>query len=169
MNRQCFTCLVVLQLIFLVIAFGLCSAEQIHGSSFAADERGQESEFTTAAQAHKVTTTTIRWNVISSGGTQATIGSDKVLYGTAIQTAIGEVTSPNYIVRQGFWQSFAPACLQGDADGNGYLSISDAVFIVNFIFGGGAPPERTCNGDVNGDGFISISDAVEVISFVFKG
>ena len=33
-----------------------------------------------------------------------------------------------------------PECISGDPDGNGSTSIGDAVYIINYIFGGGPPP-----------------------------
>jgi hypothetical protein len=61
----------------------------------------------------------------------------------------------------------------GDADGDLALSISDAVFLIQYIFAGGPPP-GDCNytfglGDADGDGSISISDAVYLIQYIFAG
>ncbi len=120
------------------------------------------------SQNYTVTATSLSWQVISSGGTQATIGTDKVLFGTAVQTAIGEVTTPNYIIHQGFWQNFGEKCRAGDADGSGAVSLSDAVYIINYIFSNGPPPAQVCAADVNGDGVISIGDAVEILRLVFQ-
>ncbi len=58
------------------------------------------------------------------------------------------------------------ACIPGDADGNGIITISDAVFVINYIFGGGPTP---CNGDANCDCIITISDAVFLINYIFGG
>ncbi len=57
-------------------------------------------------------------------------------------------------------------CIPGDADGNGIITISDAVFVINYIFGGGPTP---CNGDANCDCIITISDAVYLINYIFGG
>ncbi|MBK7092296.1 MAG: dockerin type I repeat-containing protein [bacterium] len=60
-------------------------------------------------------------------------------------------------------------CLCGDANNSGGFSISDAVFIIAHIFGGGPAPVQACLGDANGSGGISISDAVFLISHIFGG
>ena len=60
-------------------------------------------------------------------------------------------------------------CRCGDADGNGAISISDAVKTINFIFAGGSAPNPLCRGDADGNGSISISDAVKLINFIFGG
>ena len=57
-------------------------------------------------------------------------------------------------------------CIPGDADGNGVLTISDAVFMIAYIFSGGPAP---CNGDANCDCVESISDAVYLINYIFSG
>ncbi len=61
--------------------------------------------------------------------------------------------------------SFA-CCLCGDCDCNGAINISDAVCLVQHIFGGGLLPG--C-GDADGNQAISISDCVRLISFIFAG
>jgi hypothetical protein len=57
----------------------------------------------------------------------------------------------------------------GDANRDLIVSISDAVFLVNFIFAGGYAPIVTCLGDADGNGFVSISDAVCLVNFIFNG
>ena len=61
----------------------------------------------------------------------------------------------------------APQVLQGDADNSGTYSIGDAVYLINYIFAGGSPPQTTKNGDADCDGGISVSDAVFLINFIF--
>jgi hypothetical protein len=67
-------------------------------------------------------------------------------------------------------------CSCGDANDDGGVDISDAVFLIAYIFSGGAAPGPcTCSGtgnemgDANGDGTVDISDAVYLISYIFSG
>lgn len=60
-------------------------------------------------------------------------------------------------------------CKCGDADGSGTFSISDAVYLINYIFAGGPAPTPTCRGDADGSGTVSISDAVYLINYIFAG
>ncbi len=62
-------------------------------------------------------------------------------------------------------------CRPGDADGTTLLSISDAVYLISYIFAGGpAPtPYPVCSGDANCDCLVSISDAVYLINYIFAG
>ena len=60
-----------------------------------------------------------------------------------------------------------PIC--GDADRSGAVSISDAVYLIKFIFGGGPAPYVLRAGDPNCDGQVSISDVVRLIQYIFAG
>lgn len=58
--------------------------------------------------------------------------------------------------------------LCGDANGDGLVNIGDAVFLINYIFGGGQPPVPLSSGDENGDGEANIGDAVYLINHIFN-
>jgi len=55
----------------------------------------------------------------------------------------------------------------GDADQSGEVDVSDVVFIIRFVFSGGAPPALPNAADANGDGAVDVSDAVYLISYIF--
>ena len=57
--------------------------------------------------------------------------------------------------------------LSGDANGDGKISVSDVVYLINYLFKGGPPPVNPS--DANGDGKISVSDVVYLINYLFKG
>ncbi len=57
----------------------------------------------------------------------------------------------------------------GNANGDGSLNVSDAVYIVAYVFQGGPAPDPLCIGNANGDDSINISDAVYMVNYVFKG
>jgi hypothetical protein len=57
----------------------------------------------------------------------------------------------------------------GDANGDKSFNVADAVFLINYVFKGGAAPTPQDAGDANGDGFANIGDAVYLINFVFRG
>ncbi len=57
----------------------------------------------------------------------------------------------------------------GDADGSGMVTISDAVYLINYIFAGGPAPNPLLSGDVDCTGAVSISDAVYLINYIFAG
>jgi hypothetical protein len=57
----------------------------------------------------------------------------------------------------------------GDANGDMEVNVGDAVFIINYVFKGGAAPDPICEGDANSDDDVNVGDAVFLISYVFKG
>lgn len=64
---------------------------------------------------------------------------------------------------------FAQTCYCGDADNNGIVNISDAVYTIAYIFGGGQAPDPLCLGDSDGNGIVNISDTVYLIGWIFGG
>lgn len=56
----------------------------------------------------------------------------------------------------------------GDANGDEYINIGDAVFLINNIFKEGPFPEPIESGDANCDGSSDVGDAVYVINLAFK-
>lgn len=57
-----------------------------------------------------------------------------------------------------------------NSNGDASLAISDAVYIINFIFvGGNIPKPVLACGDSNGDCKVNISDAIWIINMVFVG
>lgn len=67
------------------------------------------------------------------------------------------------------YQFGGPTYVPGDADGNGIVNISDAVYMIAYIFGGGGAPDPMASGDADGNGVAGISDAVYLIAYIFGG
>jgi hypothetical protein len=57
----------------------------------------------------------------------------------------------------------------GDADGNEIVNISDAVYLIAYIFGGGPEPDPLIAGDADCNSIVNISDAVYLIAYIFGG
>ena len=57
----------------------------------------------------------------------------------------------------------------GDANGSGTVNISDAVYLIAYIFSGGPAPSPLLAGDANCIGSVNISDAVYLIAYIFSG
>jgi hypothetical protein len=57
----------------------------------------------------------------------------------------------------------------GDANGDGFVDISDAVCLIAYIFSGGSAPSPLLAGDANCDAAVDISDVVYLIAYIFSG
>lgn len=57
----------------------------------------------------------------------------------------------------------------GDANKDAEVNVSDAVWIINWVFAGGQDPDPLEIADANCDGDVNVSDAVWVINYVFTG
>jgi hypothetical protein len=57
----------------------------------------------------------------------------------------------------------------GDANHDGIIDISDAVYLIAYIFSGGSAPSPLLAGDANCDGMDDISDVVYLIAYIFSG
>ncbi len=63
---------------------------------------------------------------------------------------------------------YIPDYLQGDANFDGAFNVSDAVYIINYAFVDGEPPQPVLEaGDANDDGEVNVSDAVFMVNFIF--
>ena len=58
---------------------------------------------------------------------------------------------------------------RGDTDHNSFVSVSDVVYLINYIFASGQAPIPPASGDANCSGAISISDVVFLINYIFAG
>jgi hypothetical protein len=149
-----------------------CGATQCHGANYAEEpgklfrqSRGHGGLFCSAChgEPHAIVTSRVaRDNAqnIALQGFPGTLRKCSVCHGI---TPTGP--GPHGIL--------ASQCQCGDANSDHAIDISDAVFVISYIFSGGAAP-GDCNGthglgDANGDGAVDISDAVYLISFIFSG
>jgi hypothetical protein len=58
--------------------------------------------------------------------------------------------------------------LRGDANSDGYVDITDVVFLLSYLFRTAAAPRPMEAGDVTCDGDVSIDDVVYLISYLFR-
>ncbi len=56
----------------------------------------------------------------------------------------------------------------GDASGDGEIDISDAVYLITYIFKSGPAPDPLCAGDIDNIDAVDIADAVYLINYIFK-
>jgi hypothetical protein len=98
-------------------------------------------------------------------------GSSSSFQSTATvgETVTGPISSPSYQMSQGFWDDLGDNYICGDANGDGSVDISDAVYLIAYIFSGGGAPNPLLAGDANCDAAVDISDVVYLIAYIFSG
>jgi len=60
-----------------------------------------------------------------------------------------------------------PSGTEGDANGDSLVDIGDVIFLLNYLFMNGPPPNPPSAGDANGDCFIGISDVIWLINYLY--
>lgn len=58
---------------------------------------------------------------------------------------------------------------RGDANGDGTVGVSDAIYISNFLFGGGPPPPCMEAADADANGTVNNTDIVAILNHLFLG
>ncbi len=57
----------------------------------------------------------------------------------------------------------------GDANGDERISLSDIIYLVNYVFKAGPEPlPFFLSGDMNGDGTVALNDIIALINYIFK-
>ncbi len=89
------------------------------------------------------------------------------IYGMKITTSLtgDENPSNNQMTATTIMEQSPYLC--GDVNDDGLINVSDAVFIINYVFLGSSAPDPLCIGDANGDDTINVSDAVYLINYIF--
>lgn len=65
---------------------------------------------------------------------------------------------------------FGDACTRGDVNISGTINSADIIYLVNFVFKGGAVPKCSpSTGDVNCNGVTNSADIIFLVNYVFKG
>ncbi len=59
--------------------------------------------------------------------------------------------------------------LCGDVNETGDINVSDLVYMVNFVFKGGAEPLPYLSGDCDLSGDVNVTDLVFMVSYIFRG
>jgi hypothetical protein len=62
-----------------------------------------------------------------------------------------------------------PPVQVGDANGNGNTDAGDVVYLLNYLYLNGTPPQPIMTGDVNGDDVVDGADIVYLINYLFRG
>ncbi|MBI4585657.1 MAG: hypothetical protein HY717_16725 [Planctomycetes bacterium] len=58
---------------------------------------------------------------------------------------------------------------RGDPNNDGDMDVSDAIFLLRFLYLDSIEPACLESADVNNDGLIELQDSINILNFVFKG
>jgi hypothetical protein len=81
----------------------------------------------------------------------------------------GLVDSIPYVEANQAIEIIEGASTRGDANGDGQINLADAVYLVNYLFIGGPPPDPLWMGDANCSCGVDLADAVYVVNWLFIG
>ncbi len=106
-----------------------------------------------------------RHQIGASGSTRATTGATRLesIVGQNATGYAGDLSMGFLATTDGHY--YVP----GDVDGNHMVNISDAVFIIRYVFGGGDAPDPYVAGDVDCNEMVNVSDAVYLVGHIFGG
>lgn len=115
----------------------------------------------------------LNWYSVNGGGA-VNSGAGTFRMGASVgQSVAGFVSGAQYKLGVGFWYGAGGACpvtMTGDVNNNGAITSADIIYLVNFVFKGGATPiPCTASGDVNCNGAVTSADIIYLVNFVFKG
>lgn len=100
------------------------------------------------------------------GGQKQNSGCDRYVFAGGQSSAIGAGTSTNYNLSAGFVYPVVVKC--GDANADGKISVSDVVYLVNYLFKAGPAAKPYEAGEANCDGKVTVSDVVYLVNYLFK-
>ncbi len=87
----------------------------------------------------------------------------------AAALAMSSVVAVSSLVANPDEETTAAKFVRGDTNNDGKVNISDAAYLLNYLFGGGTKPSCYEVGDINDDTGQDISDAVFLLRFLFLG
>jgi len=112
------------------------------------------------------------WDGKNDAGQKVTSGNYSMKVSAV--SAYSDITVPGHppadsITKQGWVCNVNPNDRAGDANSDLTVSMSDIVYLVNFLFKGGPAPNPLWKGDANGDCTVNVTDTVYLVAFLFKG
>ncbi|MFA6354410.1 MAG: dockerin type I domain-containing protein [Candidatus Paceibacterota bacterium] len=130
-------------------------------------------QFAPGDRVKTITNVNVRYMPSPSGtvlGVQP-MGSQGIVLGgpTSTYFYVNFDINPDGYVSGAYLSKVSTSTVCGDADGDGSVNISDATYLIAYIFSGGPAPSPILAGDVNSSGNVDISDATYLIAYIFSG
>ena len=89
-----------------------------------------------------------------------------VVYG---QRGLGANQADLYLAKLAAEESPQSYFVRGDANADGGVDLSDAVYTLEYLFSGGAQPSCMDAADANDSGDLNLSDPIGLLMFLFQG
>jgi len=106
-------------------------------------------------------------DVLDSFGGRASSTNYLLRIGSGGQPGVvGVSEADSFFALQGYVHTATFIC--GDANGNGEVTIADAVYEINYILKSGPPPQPLQAGDVDCDNDDDVADVVYKVNYLFK-
>jgi hypothetical protein len=86
---------------------------------------------------------------------------------TSIDGCVHPVWTDTRLGNQDVFTSRMNCIRYGDVNGDGVINVADIVYLINYLFKSGSPPNPYETGDTNCDGSVTISDVVFLINYLF--
>jgi hypothetical protein len=77
-------------------------------------------------------------------------------------------TKHNYLPYQGQTYVYPPEYISGDANGDRSVDLADAIYLLNYLFRSGSPPDPLAAGDADCNGQEDLGDVVYLLNYLFK-
>jgi hypothetical protein len=105
------------------------------------------------------------------GDTQEVVAAILIGQGTDAYSSVQALRQNQSAACEAYRMNFGVTgqVIHGDLDGDGSMSLTDVVLLVNYIFANGPAPVLGKSADVNCDDAINIADAVVLINYIFLG
>ena len=73
------------------------------------------------------------------------------------------------LLRIKFTDTLPAPFLRGDADTSGEVNLTDAIYLLGYLFQGVEAPACLDSGDFDDDGRITLTDAILTLNYLFRG
>ncbi len=117
----------------------------------------------------------LNWYIVDGGGDNAAASASFKMGVSAAQSAAGEVSSPSFRLKMGFWYGAHTChCLhQGDITGDAAIDVFDVIGEIGIAFSGEPDPQDPAcpktRGDVDNNGVTDVFDVIYLIATSFSG
>lgn len=65
-------------------------------------------------------------------------------------------------------QYHVQCCTVGDMNCDGIINVGDVVYLINYLYRGGSPPDSLNLADVNGDCEVNVGDVVYLLNYLYR-